>query len=90
MTINDAHCVCFVDEQPSIELDGLSDEPGFDPKVREHLEELNRYATKINQLEKLFEVNNINSSCLIRTNSVLLCSMKTRIFTKFWPKVQFN
>lgn len=28
----------------------------YDPKIKQHLEELNRFATKINQLEQCYEV----------------------------------
>ena len=49
---------CLSDEKRSnlIELDQLTDVKEYDPQIRQHLEELNRYATKINHLEKCFEV----------------------------------
>lgn len=68
-----------------IELeDGLDSFPTdvqeFDPKIREHLEELNRFSTKINQLEKCFEVNKIElfNVLLLITN----VRMKIPSFTK--------
>ena len=50
------------DEQTNIELEEFSGAQEFDPQVREHLEELNRYATRINQLEKCFQVNGVCST----------------------------
>lgn len=48
---------CPTTDKSEIELEQqLSDVEEYDPRIRQHLEELNRFATKINQLEKCFEV----------------------------------
>lgn len=56
----ESRCARNVDEdEDDLELgdeEQLDDVKEYDPQIRQHLEELNRFATKINQLEKCVEV----------------------------------
>lgn len=53
----------------------------YDPQIRHHLEELNRYSTKINQLEKCFEVNG-SFVCVRNFSKRFKCQDENRQFQK--------
>lgn len=60
----------------------LHDVKEYDPQIRQHLEELNRFATKINQLEKCVEEENSKFQKVLNESSVQLNKLAKRIGEK--------
>ena len=79
--------------EPDIELDHhqLSDVKEYDPQIRLHLEELNRFATKINQLEKCVEVlGGVHTRLLLFYLVFIFFRNKIPSFKRRSTRAQFN